>query len=233
MRKISLLKKIIILVLILALPGFLYYLLTVKGKNRYHALSVFGPKVVAKTSHKVNGKDIPDTIYHTLPNFNLVNQDGQKVSETILADKISVVDFFYTNCPTVCNQMNKSLDSLAYEYGPSKIVQFVSITVDPQHDTPAVLKAYSAKYKKPISKWMFLTGDTSTIYPLARNGFLVNAVKTGNEDFIYSDKIILIDSRKRIRGYYTANVSDEFDRLDNEIKVLLSEELMKNSTPEY
>jgi protein SCO1/2 len=62
---------------------------------------------------------------------------------------------------------------------------------------------------------------------------LVNAVKAGNDDFIYSDKIILIDSEKRIRGYYTGTVSDEFDRLDNEIKVLLSEELMKNSTPEY
>lgn len=233
MRKISVFKKIIILVLILALPGFLYYLLTVKGKNRYHALNVFGPKTVAKTAHKVNGKDIPDTIYHTLPNFVLVNQDGQKVSEAVLNDKITVVDFFYTDCPNLCGQMNKSLDSLAFEYGPSKIVQFVSITVDPQHDTPAILKAYSGQYKKPVSKWMFLTGDTSTIYPLARNGFLVNAVKAGKNEFIYSDKIILIDSRKRIRGYYTATVSDEFDRLDNEIKVLLSEELMKNSTPEY
>jgi len=233
MRKLNILKKIIILVLILALPGFLYYLLTVKGKNRYHALSVFGPKVVAKTFHKVNGKDVPDTIYHTLPDFALVNQDGQKVSSANLDGKISVVDFFYTDCPTICAQMNKNLDSLAGEYGKNKLLQFVSITVDPQQDTQAVLKRYSDQFKRPVSKWMFLTGDTSTIYPLARKGFLVNAIKTGSNDFIYSDRIILIDSRKRIRGYYAATTSDEFDRLDNEIKVLLSEELMKNSTPEY
>ena len=219
--------------MILALPGFLYYLLTVKGKNRYHALSVFGPKVVAKTFHKVGHNDVPDTIYHTLPDFELVNQDGQKVSAKALEGKISVVDFFYTNCPNLCSQMNKSLDSLANEYSPSKIVQFVSITVDPQRDNQQVLKTYSEKYNKPVSKWLFLTGDTATIYPLARTGFLVNAIKTGGNDFIYSDKIILIDSRKRIRGYYAATTADEFDRLDNEIKVLLSEELMKNSTPEY
>lgn len=233
MRKLSILKKIIILVLILALPGFLYYLLTVKGKNRYHALSVFGPKEVAKTSHKVNGKDIPDTIYHTLPQFNLLNQDGQKVTDSSLANKISVVDFFYTRCPNICSQMNKSLDSLAIEYGGNKLIQFASITVDPDHDTEQVLKRYSGQFKVPVAKWAFLTGDTSVIYPLARKGFLVNAVKAGNDDFIYSDKIILIDGAKRIRGYYSATVADEFDRLDNEIKVLLSEELMKNSTPEY
>ncbi len=232
MRKLSILKKIMILVLILALPGFLYYLLTVKGKNRYHALSVFGPKTVAKTFHKAGGKDVPDTIYHSLPDFNLLNQNGQKVTAAALDDKISVVNFFYTNCPNLCSQMNQGIDSLANEYHPSKLVQFVSITVDPQRDTQSVLKAYSGKFKNASSKWMFLTGDTSVIYPLARTGFLVNAVKAG-DDYIYSDKIILIDSHKRIRGYYAITVSDEFDRLDNEIKVLLSEELMKNSTPEY
>lgn len=219
--------------MILALPGFLYYLLTVKGKNRYHALSVFGPRTIAKTFHKVGNKDVPDTIYHALPDFELVNQDGQKVSARALEGKISIVDFFYTNCPNICYQMNKNLDSLAGEYSPSKIVQFVSVTVDPERDTPSVLKAYSEKYKHPGPKWLFLTGDTSTVYPLARNGFLVNAVRTGPDDFIYSDKIILVDSHKRIRGYYAAGVADEFDRLDNEIKVLISEELLKNNTPEY
>ena len=71
MGKLSLIKKILILVLILALPGFLYYLLTVKGKNRYHALAKFGPKEIAKTTHRVKGKDVPDTIYHTLSDFKL------------------------------------------------------------------------------------------------------------------------------------------------------------------
>ena len=80
MAKFSLIKKVPILVMILIVPGFLYYLLTVKGKNRYHPLPKFGPKVLAKTSHKVNGKVVPDTIYHTLSDFHLIDQDGKPVS---------------------------------------------------------------------------------------------------------------------------------------------------------
>jgi protein SCO1/2 len=233
MRKISLLKKIIILVLILALPGFLYYLLTVKGKNRYHALTVFGPKQVAKTFHKKGHKSVPDTIYHTLTEFKLVDQDGKAVSRSIFDNKITVVNFFYTACPTICQQMNAAIDSLAKEFAPGNTIQFISITVDPQSDDVNKMKAYSQKFNISSDKWLFLTGDTSVIYPLARTGFLVNAVKVGNDNFIYSDKAILIDGEKRVRGYYAITTSDEFTRLESEIKVLLSEELMRNSTPEY
>ena len=79
MSKLSLIKKILILVMILALPGFLYYLLTVKGENRYHSLPKFGPKELAKTTHRVKGKDIPDTIYHKLSDFRLHDQDGKEI----------------------------------------------------------------------------------------------------------------------------------------------------------
>jgi len=229
MRGLNILKKILILAIILILPGFLYYQLTVKGKNSYHALSVFGPKKLAGTFHKVRGKDIPDTIYHTLPDFNLTDQDGKPVSLKAFNGKIFIADFFYTRCPNICNVMNSNMDSLASD----KLVQFVSITVDPQRDSAPILKTYSQKYKASTAKWLFLTGDTSTIYPLARNGFLVNALKVDNDDFIYSDKIILIDQEKRIRGYYSGTTSDDFDRLDNEIKVLLSEVLLKQTKPVY
>jgi len=78
MKGIGIVKKTLILVLILALPGFLYYLLTAEGRNRYKPLPVYGPKLLAKTSHKVNGNDIPDTIYHHLPGFKLYDQYGKK-----------------------------------------------------------------------------------------------------------------------------------------------------------
>jgi protein SCO1 len=233
MRKLRILKKIMILVLILALPGFLYYLLTVKGKNRYHALTVFGPKTVAKTFHKAGHKNVPDTVYHTLPDFKLTDQDGKAVSRSIFDNKITIVNFFYTQCPTICAQMNAGMDSLAKEFAPGKTIQFASITVDPQRDDASKLKAYSKQFNVLPNKWLFLTGDTSVIYPLARTGFLVNALKVDQDSFIYSDKVIMIDGEKRIRGYYAITSPDEFTRLEGEIKVLLSEELMKNSTPEY
>ncbi|HTD39518.1 MAG TPA: SCO family protein [Mucilaginibacter sp.] len=232
MGKLSLIKKILILVLILALPGFLYYLLTVKGKNRYHPLPKFGPKVIAKTTHRVKGKDIPDTIYHTLNDFKLVDQDSKPVSLKTFDGKIFIANFFYTHCPGVCTTMNANMDSLAEAWAKNKMVYFASITVDPDRDPAGVLKEYSKKFPES-AKWLFLTGDTSTIYPLARNGFLVNALKVDKDNFIYSDKLMLIDEHKRIRGYYSGASTADVVRLNDEIKVLISEELLEKDVPLY
>jgi protein SCO1/2 len=226
MRKGSVPQKIIILVLILALPGFLYYLLTAKGKNRYKPLSFYGPKEVAKTGHKFHGNFIPDTIYHKLSDFNLTDQNGNAVSFKNFDKKIFVASFFYSNCPTVCNTVNKNISELAYAYRKNPMVYFTSITVDPQRDTPQALKKYAGQYEE-TKRWMFLSGDTSTIYNLARNGFLVNALQAGKDNFIYSDKLILIDAEKRIRGYYSGTSAADLTKLNDEIKVLIAEELRK------
>ena len=256
MGKISILKKILILALILALPGFLYYLLTVKGKNRYHSLSYFGPKKLAKTSHTVKGKVIPDTIYHTIPDFVLHDQYGKTVSFKDFKNKIFVVNFFYTNCPNICNRVNGNLNGLSAEYAKNKMVIFLSISIDPKRDTVGALKTYANKFNSNIefvniagdttgpdrifkkriiisNNWYFLTGDTSTIYPLARNGFLVNALEAPGGSFVYSDKVILLDSHKRIRGYYSGTSDDDIIRLDSEMKVQISEELLNSSAPLY
>jgi protein SCO1/2 len=232
MKLAGILKKIVILVVVLALPGFLYYLLMVEGKNRYLPLSIFGPKKLAKTTHSVGFKEVRDTIYHTLDDFKLTDQDGKPVSLKTFDHKIFIACFFYTNCPNVCGEMMKNLNGIAANYTKNKMVYFVSITVDPGRDSAAVLKRYMENLKPATKQWLFLTGDTSTIYNLARRGFLVNAVQTGKTDFIYSDKVMLVDRDKRIRGYYTGASTVDMERLDNEIKVLISEELL-NDTPEY
>ena len=233
MKKASLPKKIIILVLVLAVPGFLYYLLTVGGKNRYKPLPVFGEKQVAKTTHKVKGKDIPDTIYHKLPDFNLTDQNGNKVDLSTFNNKIFVINFFYTACPSVCKLMNENVNALDSIYSRNKMIYFVSVTVDPKNDDIAGLRKYASNFKHLSAKRLFLTGDTATIYNLARKGLLVDAIQAGPKDFIYSDKLVLIDGEKRIRGYYTGAQTAEVDRLNDEIKVLISDELRKNDTPLY
>ncbi|MDP9077925.1 MAG: SCO family protein [Bacteroidota bacterium] len=233
MKKAGILKKISILVLVLLVPGFLYYLLNVGGKNRYKPLAVFGPKAIAKTTHKVKGKDVPDTIYHALPDFKLTDQDGNPVSLKYFDNKIVVVNFFYTGCPTVCKVMNENISTVAADYVRNKMVYFVSITVNPKQDDAGTLKRYAAQLMPTGNKRIFLTGDTATTYNLARNGFLVNAIQSGPNDFIYSDKIILIDRDKRIRGYYSGAQTDEVGRLNDEIKVLISEELRKNDPGLY
>ena len=231
--KAGILKKIIILVLVLVVPGFLYYLLDAHGKNRYQPLNIFGEKSLAKTFHKVKGKSIPDTIYHTLPDFELTDQDGNQVSLKTFKDKIFVVNFFYAGCPSVCKLMNENVNVIDSLYKKNPMVYFASITVDPARDNVAALKNYASGFKSLSPKRMFLTGDTATIYNLARTGFLVNAVQTGPNDFLYSDKLILIDSEKRIRGYYTGASSTEVDKLNNEIKVLIAEELRKREPTVY
>lgn len=226
-------KKIAILVLVLLVPGFLYYLLTAQGKNRYKPLPIYGPKILAKTTHRVKGKDIPDTIYHTLPDFKLKDQNGNEVSLKNFGNKILVANFFYSRCPSVCKLMNQNVSELATTYSKNKLVYFISITVDPEHDTEAVLKNYAVGFKPWPPKWLFLTGDTATTYKLARNGFLVNALQNGKDDFIYSDKLMLIDGAAHIRGYYTGGSTTDVSRLDDEIKVLISEELRKKDKPLY
>jgi protein SCO1/2 len=233
MTKVGLIKKIIILVMILIVPGFLYYLLTVKGKNRYHPLPIYGTRVPAKTTHRAGGKDVPDTIFHTLGDFHLLDQDGGPVSLKSMDGKIFVVDFFYTHCPDVCNTMNGYMDSLAIAYAKNNLVYFASITVDPKRDSAKALNNYNKQYNIHAPKWLFLTGDTATIYNLARRGFLVNALDEGNGNFIYADKIMLIDSHKRIRGYYSGTSFTDITRLNDEIKVLISEELLTKEEPLY
>lgn len=233
MKKAGILKKVTVLILVLLVPAFLYYLLTSQGKNRYKPLPIFGPKQIAGTTHKVKGSDVLDTIYHSLPNFKLIDQNGNPVTSKTFNNKIFIVNFFYTHCPSVCSLMNKNVSLLAANYAGNKKVCFVSITVDPDGDTLPVLQKYAAGFRAKAANWLFLTGDTSTVYNLARNGFLVNALKMGTNNFIYSDKLILIDGDKRIRGYYTGAATDEVSRLDDEIKVLIAEELRKNDVALY
>ena len=113
MKKAHIVTKIVILVLVLAVPGFLYYLLVKLGKNHYHELNILGPKQLATTGHKVHGKFIPDTIYHTLDNFKLTDQDGKTVTLHSFDGKIFVVSFFYTNCPSVCGTINSNMSRLS------------------------------------------------------------------------------------------------------------------------
>jgi len=233
MNSFSTVKKIIILVLILAVPGFLYYLLTAQGKNRYKPLPIFGPKQLAATYHTFHGKKIPDTIYHKVNDFALTDQNGKQVTFNSIGPQILVVSFFYTHCPDVCSQIMNNVDSLAKYYAKNKLVTFASITVDPEHDVPSVLKGYAAKYHQLASKWLFLTGDTTTIYPLARQGFLVDALQADNGRYIYSDKVILLDPEHRIRGYYSGTSVTDINRLTDELKVQIAEELRKKDKPLY
>lgn len=227
MKKSYSVKKILILVTILALPGFLYYLLQEKGKNRYHPLAFYGPKKAASTFHKYRGKSIRDTIYHEIESFKLVNQNSDTVAFPADTTKITVVNFFFTRCPSFCKNMNSQMARVVKDYENNRLLRFFSITVDPAFDSPQVLKKYAAAYHPLPGKWEFLTGDENKIYSIARNGFLLDALKDTTQvtNFIHSPMLVLVDPKKRIRGYYDSGNKEQVDKLIDEIKVLITEEL--------
>jgi protein SCO1/2 len=227
MKNIFPVKKILILVTILAVPGFLYYLLHEKGKNYYHPLAFYGPKQLAKTYHTYHWQIIPDTVYHTVSDFKLVNQNGASVRFRSDTARISVVNFFFTRCPDFCRDMNKAMSRVVDAYQKNNFLHFFSISIDPVYDTPAVLLEYSKSYHARAGKWDFLTGEKNLVYKLAKQDFLVNAVRDTSEvnNFIHSPMLVLVDTHKHIRGYYDSGSKDQVDKLIDEIKVLIAEEL--------
>ncbi|WP_316843306.1 SCO family protein [Pedobacter psychrodurus] len=223
--KRSPIKKVIILVSILAIPGFLFfYLLPHFAKNRYKSLPIFGEKVVATTFHSVKGKKIPDTIYHEVPDFKLVNQQNDTITWKSLTNKIVVLNLFYTGANN--QQTSKYIKQLSDGYEQKPLVKFLSLSVDPadQHK----IKDFAAKFKAKEGKWDFLAGDTAQTYPLIKQGLLLDAIAddaNGKTSFIFSNKIVLIDNLHRIRGIYDADDAGANAKLEDEIKVLIAEYL--------
>ena len=230
--KSSQIKKILILVTILAVPGFLYYLLQDKGKNRYKPLPFFGPKEVVKTFHSVRGKQIPDTIYHLVPDFKLVNQQADTVNWKSYEGKILVLNLFYTTGNTYAvNFANKAMKAFEATYAHNKTVNFVGLSIDPTRDTPKVLSDYAAVLGATAGKWDLLTGDSTAVYSLINKGLFIDAhreLQNGEQKFVYSNMFVLLDPQRRIRGYYEATSQEALSKLDDEIKVLITEELRNN-----
>ncbi|OAQ41666.1 hypothetical protein A5893_00715 [Pedobacter psychrophilus] len=223
------LAKILILVTILAVPGFLYYLLQEKGKNRYKPLPIFGPKQVSSTFHVKRGVKIPDTIYHQIPSLKLKTSNGELLNIQDFKGKLTIVNFFYSNNKEIVPRINEGLLSLYKEYNDNNLIRFLSISVDPKSDSIPVLFQYAKKLNAKKGKWEIVTTDTTTLYPIIRNQFFVNVLKDPQNQsrFIFSDKLILLDAEQRIRGYYTATSYNDIKRLSDETKVMITEELRK------
>jgi protein SCO1 len=176
-----------------------------------------------KTQWK-DGKEQIDTIYHTIPAFSFVNQDNKTVTDKDFKDKIYVVDFFFTSCPTICPKMKQQLLRVYEKFEQQNNVLILSHSIDTKNDTVAVLKDYATRLKVKSPKWQFVIGKKEDIYKMAQQ-YLAAAQedKEAEGGYTHSGYLALIDSQKRIRGLYDGTKPENVDKLLLDIENLSNE----------
>ncbi|MCC4211326.1 SCO family protein [Leeuwenhoekiella parthenopeia] len=159
--------------------------------------------------------------YHKIANFKLVNQNGDTITQADYPG-IYVADFFFTTCQTICPKMTDHMLHIQEKLKDDPSVKLLSHTVIPATDTVAQLKRYAVEKGVDDSKWNLVTGPKKQIYELARKSYL--AVKTqGNGDkydMIHTENFMLIDSKKRIRGFYDGTDPEAIEQLLEDIAIL-------------
>lgn len=210
-------RKVLFLFIMLMIPVGIILFLHGFGENRFEV-----PVFYANAAEMSSDLCVFQEGQHYIPSFTFNNQANAAVSQSALEGKLTVVDFIFTNCPTICKEMSSEMRRVQEAFRGDEQLQLVSFTVDPERDTPEVLKAYASRVGANTANWHFLSGDKSDLYQMARCGFLlpVQAGDGSDEDFIHSNKLVLVDSQKRIRGYYNGDDRQDVDRLIHEIKII-------------
>lgn len=159
---------------------------------------------------------------HTIPDFSFTNQNGKTITEKDYEDKIYVADFFFTTCPSICPKMTDNMVWLQDKIKDNPKVMLLSHSVTPDIDDVTVLKAYAKEKGVIDEKWNLVTGNKRDIYYIARKSYL--AVKTGRPeelyDMVHTENFILVDQKKRIRGFYDGTNLEEVKKLYEDILFL-------------
>ncbi|GAB4408378.1 MAG: SCO family protein [Bacteroidia bacterium] len=167
-----------------------------------------------------------DTVYHVIPPFRFVDQDSAIITEATFEDHIYVADFFFTTCPSICPKMSKQMLRVHDAFLDQPGVLLLSHSIDPGHDSVAVLRDYAQGLGIRSSKWHLVTGDMDTIHAMAQHQYKVSAMQ--DEDapggYLHSGAFILVDKERRIRGYYDGTIPEEVDLLIRDIRRLLDED---------
>lgn len=166
-------------------------------------------------------------VYWPVPAFSLVDQEGRTWTLGDLAGVPWVADFIFTRCAGVCPGMTARMARLSTKLPAG--TRLVSITVDPTHDTPAVLARYARDFEAG-PHWLFLTGERDALYSLAVAGFKLEAMEApagapvADGPFLHSSKFVLVDGRARVRGYYDSVDPEALSRLAADAARLAHEE---------
>lgn len=213
------------LAMILLLPGIFLILLS-KGEHQFTSLPHYGEKYTE--TKIVDGETLVDTVYHQVPYWSFINQDCTIVSQKDYDGKIYIVDFIFTTCPGICPVMTTQMSLLQYKLDKPGLNQipFISYSVNPEFDSPEVLKEYGKEHDADFGRWTFLTGEKQKIYELGVYGYLVSTQEDALAEggFLHSEKFILMDWDHHIRGYYNGTDVNEIIQMTDDIRILLKEE---------
>jgi protein SCO1/2 len=198
---------------------YLFYVALKPSKS----LPIFNPS-------DVNPELVDSTVqyiskYHTIADFSFVNQNGKTITQKDYEGKIYVADFFFTTCGSICPKMTTNLAEVQKAVINNPKVMLLSHTVFPETDSVPVLKAYALKNGVIDSKWNLVTGDKKAIYTMARKSYL--AVKLGKPeqlyDMVHTENFVLVDTKKRVRGFYDGTKKEDMKRLIEDINFLCTE----------
>jgi protein SCO1/2 len=166
---------------------------------------------------------------HHIGSFSFQNQDAKVISSVEMKGNISVVEYFFTTCKSICPIMNQQMQRVNEVFKKEKDLKIFSFTVDPETDDVAQMKKYAKSHHATTGKWHFLTGKKEDLYALARKSFFVlkpaEAQNLGDagSDFIHTNNFVLVDKQLRIRGYYDGTSEKEVNQLISDVKRLLKD----------
>lgn len=169
-------------------------------------------------------------IFGQVPDFSLVERSGRRLGLSDLSEKVWLVNFIYTHCQDTCPVQSAQMRELQDEFSGEKNLRLVSITVDPGRDSPEVLSEYAGRFHADPQRWFFLTGERDAIYRLAQEGFHLGAAEIplqkrdgSGATHVHSPRVVLVDGKARIRGYYPSTDRGAMGRLRGDLRTLLRE----------
>jgi protein SCO1/2 len=183
-----------------------------------------------------NGKISTDTVWHKAKNITFINQLGKKVNLDELKGKILVIDFFFTRCPSICPDMAKAMKRLQNSFVNSNdsIVQFISVSIDPMHDSIPQLRKFADRYTSNHDSWWFVTGDRKEIYDFALQEIKANVADVNVDTaFVHTQNFFLLDKNRVVRGWYDGLDTIVQAKLVRDIPLLMLEKEKKRTFKEF
>ena len=226
-------KALLALILAALVPAISYLMVKYYGEHAVQMPPRYFYDSVAIIDN--SGRTTTDTIWHQVRNLSFVNQLGEKKSLNDLKGKIIVVDFFFTRCPTICPELARSMKKLQASFKKNdSIVQFLSISVDPEHDSIAQLKKFSDKFNVDPGSWWLIKGEKKDVYDFALNELKASVADVDIDTaFIHTPNFFLLDKERIVRGWYNGSDSVLQAKLVRDIPLLMLEKDRKKTFKEF